>query len=91
MVNFDQCPEDSPRSPLREEATLNLGEFDRSRAFLVIVRHMVDPRAHGIAPHQPGIVGLQQFGRSCDFCHARIEPQVVAVWIKDDWHSVVDG
>jgi hypothetical protein len=23
--------------------------------------------------------------------HPRIEPKVVAVWIKGDWHTVVDG
>jgi hypothetical protein len=47
--------------PLEEETILNLGEFHGQRAFLVIVRHVIDPTAHGIARHQPSIVGLQQF------------------------------
>jgi hypothetical protein len=27
---------------------------------------MIDPRADGKAPHQPGVAGLQQFGRRRD-------------------------
>jgi hypothetical protein len=46
-----------------EEPIRNLGEFHGRGAFLVIVPHVVDPRAYGIAPHLPSIVGLQQFGR----------------------------
>jgi hypothetical protein len=46
-----------------EESILNLSEFHGSRAFLGVIRHVVDPRAYGIAPHQPGIGGLQQIGR----------------------------
>jgi hypothetical protein len=33
------------------------------RTFLVIVHHGIDPTAHGIAAHQPGIVGLEEVGR----------------------------
>ena len=43
-----------------------------------------------MASHQPSIVGLQQIGRHSHIPHAGIEPQVVAIWIKDDGHSVMD-
>jgi len=36
---------------LGEQAMLTLHQFDWSRAFLIVVRHVVDPLAHGIAPH----------------------------------------
>ncbi len=39
--------------------TLNLGKLHRSRAFLVVVRYVIDPRAHGKAPHQPRIAGFK--------------------------------
>jgi ADP-ribosylglycohydrolase len=29
----------------------------------MVVTHVIDPRANGITPHQPGIVGVQQIGR----------------------------
>jgi hypothetical protein len=67
------------------------GPFHSCGAFLVVVSHGIDPRAHGIAPHQPSIIGLQQFGRRSRVPHPRIEPQVVAVWVEDDGHAVVDG
>lgn len=60
------------------------------RTFLVIVRHVVDPTAHRVAPHEPGFAGSQQVGDGFDLCHAGIEPQVVAIWIEDHWHPVVD-
>jgi hypothetical protein len=60
--------------PLREETILNLGKFHWSRAFFVVVRHVVDPGAYGKAPHQPGIAGLQQFGRRTHIIHSRTEP-----------------
>jgi hypothetical protein len=44
---------------------------------------VTDPRAYGIAPHQPSIAGLQQFGRGSYIFHARIEPKLAAVWIED--------
>jgi hypothetical protein len=40
---------------------LSREEFDRSRAFLVIIRHVIFACAHGEKPHQSGIIGLQQF------------------------------
>jgi hypothetical protein len=46
---------------------------------------VVDPSANRIAPHQPGISGLQQIGRLTHFPYPRIKPQVVAIWIKDHW------
>ena len=52
---------------------------------------MIDPRAYRIAPHRPRIVGFQQFGRRSYIRHSRIKPQLVVVWIKYDWHPVVDG
>ncbi len=38
----------------REETSLSCGQFDPCRAFRVIVRRVIDPAAHGIAPHAPG-------------------------------------
>jgi len=53
---------------------LSLIESHGCRASLVVVRHMVDATAHGIAPHQPGIAGSPQIGCSTLIPHARIEP-----------------
>jgi len=72
-------------------AGLVFGKLDWSRALFIIVRDMIDPCAHGIAPHLRGIGGLQQVGCSSHIFHTGIEPQVVAVWIEDDAHAVVDG
>jgi len=58
--------------PLQEEPILNLCEFHGHRAFFVVIRHMIDPCAHGIAPHQPGVAGLQQVGRRDRVPHARM-------------------
>ena len=69
---------------------LNNDRFQASRAFFVIVNGAIDPSAYGIASHQPSIVGPQQFRYLCRVLHSRIEPKIVAVWIKDDWHSVVN-
>jgi hypothetical protein len=55
----DKSPQNSRLSPLQEETTLKRAEFHGRGAFLV-VGHVVDPRAHGIAPHHPGVAGLQQ-------------------------------
>jgi hypothetical protein len=38
---------------------------------------VVDATAHGIAPHQPGIVRLQQLGRSAPIVHAGVQPQIM--------------
>jgi hypothetical protein len=77
--------------PLLEEAILNPGDFHRSGAFLIIVSHVIDSSAYGIATHQPSIVWIQQFGRRSYIPHPRIEPQVITVWIENDGHTVVDG
>jgi hypothetical protein len=45
--------------PLAEESILSLDDLLRARTLLVIVRYAVDASAHGKAPHQPGIIGLQ--------------------------------
>jgi hypothetical protein len=34
---------------------------------------MVDPSAHGVAAHQPSIIGLQQFGQRRYVLHSRID------------------
>ena len=43
-----------------EETILILGSLHRSRTFLVVVSHGIDPGTHGIAPHQPSVIGLVQ-------------------------------
>jgi hypothetical protein len=52
---------------------------------------MVDSGAYGITAHEPGIEGLQEFGYLAYVTHRRIEPNIVVISIKDDWHPVVDG
>ncbi len=69
---------------------LNDGVLHLSRAFLVIVNDTIDTTAHGITPNEPSIVGAQQFGHCGHVLHARIEPEIVAVLIKGDWHSVMN-
>ena len=78
-------------APRLEQRVLSLDRLHGARTFLIIIRHMIDPRAHGIAPHEPGVERLEQFGRRTVILHAGIEPQVVSVWIEDHWHPVVDG
>src|ERR1019366_8210237 len=41
----------------------DFSQLYRTTAFLVIIRHVIDPRADGIAPHQAGVVGFQEVGR----------------------------
>ena len=74
----------------QEETILSLG-FHDGGALVVVVRHVVDPRAYGIAPHKPGIKGRQQFGRRSHIRRPRIEPECIGIWIENDWHTVVDG
>ena len=57
-----------------KETSLSLCEFHGCGAFLIVVSHAVDPRAHWIASHQPSVVGLQQVGPSSHIPHAGIEP-----------------
>jgi hypothetical protein len=66
---------------------VNLGRLHGYGSSLVIIHHMIDPRAHRIATHEPGIEGLQQFGRRSHILHSRIEPiesRVVAIRIEND-------
>jgi len=84
-----QRPRETERSWLGKEATLNLRNLNWLRAFLIIIRHGIDSCAHGITPHQPSIAGLQEFARHSQILHPRIEPDVIAIRIKDDRHAVV--
>ena len=80
-----------PTVRLQEETRLSLGEFHGCGAFLVVIGHVIDPSAYGIAPHQLGIIGLQHVGHRTRIVHSRIEPQVVAIRIENDRHAVMDG
>ena len=57
-----------------EKLVLSLGDLNRSCAFLIIIRYVIDSSAHGMAPHRAGIEGLQQFGDRRDVLHTRIKP-----------------
>jgi hypothetical protein len=46
------------------------------RADWIVIRHMVDPSAHWIAPHRLSIAGFQQFGCRSHIFHAGIKSQV---------------
>jgi len=52
-----------PTVPQLEQPILNLRNFHRSQALFVVLHHIVDPRAHAKASHQPGIERLQQTGK----------------------------
>src|ERR1700689_2613643 len=70
---------------LREQPTLSFRKLHGRGARFVVVHHGIDPRANGIASHEPGIIGLQQIGdRRSHILHSRIEPQVVGIWIEND-------
>jgi len=79
-----------PATALGEETILRVGNHHWSRAIFVIVRHVVDAAADGEAPHLAGIVGLQKFRDDLHVGHAGVEPQIIAVSIKDDRHPVMD-
>ena len=78
-----------PAIPLQKETILNRCQFHGRRAFFVVVTYVIDTSTYATAPHQPGIVG--QIGGRTHIPHARIEPQVVAIWIENHWHAVMDG
>jgi hypothetical protein len=44
---------------LRKKWILSLREFHGCGAFFVVVSHVIDPRAHGIATHQASIIRPQ--------------------------------
>ena len=73
-----------------EKPILGFGDVQRSRALFVIVPHMIDATAHGVAPHLPAVIGLQQFRHRRYVLHSRIEPQIVAVGMENHKHPVVD-
>src|ERR1700756_162338 len=59
-----------PQKQLGEKPILLVGNLHRSRAFLVIVCHVVDPRADWIGAHQPSVKGLEQFRNGLHVGHA---------------------
>lgn len=67
-----------------EKPTLTGHRFHRSRTLRVIVRRVIDATTYWITPDRAGVVGLQQFAQGCDILHSRIEPEIVAVGLKDD-------
>jgi hypothetical protein len=89
MVGMDASGLGNDQS--RKESSLSLGKFDGSRALRVVISDIVDTSADRVTPHLPSIVWLQHLRYRFDIGHPRIEPQVVVVWIKDDWHPVMDG
>jgi len=52
-IKENQNEHGSSTVPLRKERILNLREFRGRGAPFVVVRDMVDPTAHRIAPHPP--------------------------------------
>src|SRR5580692_12967024 len=76
---------------LGETRILNLGEFHGRGAIRVVVRHVVDRRAHGIAPHRPSIVGLQQIGCRSHILHPRVEPETSKYKRDTGWRSTGGG
>jgi hypothetical protein len=58
-----------------EKPTQGFGDVRGSRAFFVIVRDVVDPCAHGVAPHCAGVIRLQQFRDGLHVGDARIVPK----------------
>ena len=69
----------------------NFRYSDRRRTLCVVIRNGVDPIAHRVAPHHPGVIRLQHVGHCSHVVHSRIEPQIITVWVKDDRHSIMDG
>jgi hypothetical protein len=62
---------------LEKQPSLSFRDFYGRGTQLIVIHHVIDSSAYGIAAHQPGIKGLQQFGRYAHILHLRIEPQVV--------------
>jgi hypothetical protein len=65
---------------LGKKPILNVGKLHGTRAFLIVVSHVIDPCAYGVALHHSSIAGLQEFGRRSHILHPRIEPRIVAIW-----------
>ena len=49
-TSIDACYEhrDSPQNGLRKQSILNFSDFYRTRAVLIIIRHVIDSSANGI-------------------------------------------
>jgi hypothetical protein len=74
--------------PLRKEPSLTLRQFHRCKALLVVVRHAIDPRAHGAsAGHRKASADRTPHR----YWSCLIEPQVVGIRIENHWHSPMDG
>jgi hypothetical protein len=43
-----------------------------------------------IATHHPSVVGLQQFRGDVHISHSGVEPQVVTLWIENDWRTIMN-
>jgi hypothetical protein len=52
---------------------------------------VIDSTAYGIASHPLSVKRLQHIGHYSDIMHPWIEPQIVTVWIENNWHAVVNG
>ena len=48
--------------PSLKEPILSLSDYHGRGEFHVVIHYGIDSSARGIAAHQPGIIGLQQFG-----------------------------
>ena len=85
--------EDELTALLREEPVLNLLQFHWRGTSFVIIRHVIDPRAHGVAPHQPSIAGLQQIERRIQshLSGVRVAVKAGQEWSlqTDLWHQTV--
>ena len=80
------------RNRLGEETSLKLDQFRRGcGAILVVISHVIDASAYWIASHDLCPVRFQHFGRRAGILHSWIEPQVVAIRIKNDRHAIMDS
>jgi hypothetical protein len=91
MMNDNLQDEFDEHPNLEKQLILSLDGLHRCGAFFIVVNHLVDASAHGIRAHKRSIARFQQFGDQTHILHPRIEPQIVRVEIKDDWHTVVDN
>src|SRR5215469_1571994 len=74
-----------------KEPILNLSDFHGVRTLLVIISDMIDPGAHGITPHEPSVIRLQEFRYGSHILHSRIKPQIVRAGIENHRHSAVNS
>ncbi len=61
-MNDDLQDEYDEHPSLEEQLTLRLDGLRGGGTFFIVVKHVVDPSAHGIRTHDPSIAGFQQFG-----------------------------